>query len=129
MQLPAGAVDATALIEVVKISSLPAGRGAPYPGEVVAHWAGSEAAHALASMEGLPGSGQHRCGFSPGWGVRAYEDSLDLALFEAAFCFHCHEIRMHGPAVPPGLATQFFDADAPQARALLELFRASAARG
>ncbi|MEV5161529.1 hypothetical protein [Streptomyces sp. NPDC053728] len=66
---------------------------------------------------------------SPGRGVRAYEDSLDLALFEAAFCFHCHEIRMHGPAVPPALATQFFDAEAPRARALLELFRASAARG
>ncbi|MFJ9060856.1 hypothetical protein OHB07_06835 [Streptomyces sp. NBC_00111] len=129
MQLPAGAVDATALIEVVRISALPTVRGAPCPGEVVAHRAGSEIADALASIESLPGSEQHRCGFAPGWGVRAYDDTLDLVLFEAAFCFHCHEVRMHGPAVPPALATQFFDADAPQARALLELFRASAVRG
>ncbi|MFJ8981964.1 hypothetical protein [Streptomyces sp. NPDC102282] len=129
MQLPVGAVDATALIEVVKISALPTERGAPCPGEVVALWAGNEATDALASIESLPGSEQHRCGFAPGWGVRAYDDSLDLALFEAAFCFHCHEVRTHGPAVPRALTTQFFDADAPQARALLELFRASAVRG
>ncbi|MFB8027557.1 hypothetical protein ACFQ6U_24605 [Streptomyces sp. NPDC056465] len=129
MHLPVGVVDATALIEVVRISALPARSGAPYPGAVVAHWAGSEAADALASFEVLPGSGQHRCGFAPGWGVRAYDDSLGPALFEAAFCFHCHEIRMHGPAVPPALATQFFDADAPPARALLERFRAAAAHG
>ncbi|MFJ8886100.1 hypothetical protein ACIRJR_22215 [Streptomyces sp. NPDC102402] len=125
MQLP---VCATALIEVVKITALPAGRGAPCPGEVVARWAGSEATDALALLGSLPGSGQHRCGFAPGWGVRAYEDSLELVLFEAAFCFNCHEVRMHGPVVPPGLATQFFDADAPEARALLDLFRASARR-
>ncbi|MFC8227987.1 hypothetical protein [Streptomyces sp. NPDC057287] len=129
MHLPAGVVDVTALIEVVRISALPVGQGAPYPGAVVAHWAGSEATDALASIESLPGSEQHRCGFSPGWGLRAYDDSLGLALFEAAFCFRCHEIRMHGPAVPPASATQFFDADAPQAQALLRLFRASAARG
>jgi hypothetical protein len=39
------------------------------------------------------------------------EETLDLALFEAAFCFSCHEIRMRGTAVPPALTTQFFDAD------------------
>ncbi|MGX5187347.1 hypothetical protein ACWKT5_32465 [Streptomyces avermitilis] len=126
MQLPAEAVAATALIEVVRISALPAKRGAPYPGRTVAHWAGSEAVGALALIQNLPGSGQHRCGFSPGWSVRAYEDSLDLALFEAAFCFRCHEVRMHGTAVPPALGTQFFDADTPSAQALLALFRAAA---
>jgi hypothetical protein len=33
---------------------------------------------------------------------------------------------MQGPAVPPALATQFFDTSAPQARALLTLFREAA---
>lgn len=126
MQLPAQAVAATVLIEVVRISSLPAKLGTPYPGEVVAHWTGNEAADALALIETLPGSEQHRCGFSPGWSIRAYEDTLDLALFEAAFCFRCHEVRMHGTAVPPALATQFFDADAPSAQTLLALFRETA---
>ncbi|GGX37232.1 hypothetical protein [Streptomyces chryseus] len=77
-------------------------------------------------IENLPGSVRHRCGFSPGWSVRAYEDSLDLVLFEAAFCFRCHEVRLHGTAVPPALGTQFFDADTPPAHALLALFRAAA---
>ncbi|MGX1885706.1 hypothetical protein [Streptomyces sp. NPDC055287] len=126
MQLPAEAVAAVVLIEVVRISALPSKRGASYPGRVVAHWAGSEATDALSLIESLPGSEQHRCGFSPGWSVRAYEDSLDLALFEAAFCFRCHEVRMHGTAAPPALGTQFFDADAPPAQALLALFRAAA---
>lgn len=127
MQLPAEAVASAVLIEVVKISALPVKRGAPYPGRTVAHWAGSELARALTLIQDLPGSGQHRCGFSPGWSVRAYEDSLDLVIFEAAFCFGCHEVRMHGWAVPPALATQFFDADAPSARDLLALFRAASA--
>ncbi|EMF52778.1 MULTISPECIES: hypothetical protein [Streptomyces] len=126
MQLPAPAVAATALIEVVRISGLPERRGAPYPGEVVAHWAGDEVAEVLALVESLPGSTQHRCGFSPGWGVRAYDDVLDLPLFEAAFCFTCDEIRLQGPAVPPAPATQFFDADAAQARTLLTRFRGAA---
>ncbi|MFD5030456.1 hypothetical protein ACFWM0_08545 [Streptomyces sp. NPDC058405] len=126
MQLPAEAVAATDLIEVVRISGLPAERGVPYPGRAVAHWIGSEATDVLTLIENLPGSEQHRCGFSPGWGVRAYEDSLDLALFEAAFCFSCHEVRMHGTAVPPALATQFFDVDTTPAQTLLALFRAAA---
>ncbi|MEU1555959.1 hypothetical protein ABZ517_25070 [Streptomyces scabiei] len=126
MQLPGPAVAATALIEVVRISGLPRTRDAPYPGEVVAHWAGEEAAEALALVESLPGGARHRCGFSPGWGVRAYDDALDLPLFEAAFCFTCDEVRMRGSAVPPGLATQFFDADAERARALLARFRGAA---
>jgi hypothetical protein len=125
MQIPAEAVAATVLIEVIRISALPAERGVPYPGTTVAHWTGSEAADALTLIGSLPGSEQHRCGFSPGWSVRAYEDSLDLALFEAAFCFRCHEVRMHGTAVPPTLATQFFDADTPPGQALLALFRST----
>ncbi|WP_405825775.1 hypothetical protein OG241_49545 [Streptomyces sp. NBC_01390] len=126
MRLPTRAVAATALIEVVRMSGIPIRPGTPYVGEVVAHWAGNEAAEALALIETLPGSEQHRCGFSPGWGIRAYEDSLDLVLFEAAFCFRCHEVRMHGTVVPAELSTQFFDADAPPARTLLALFRAAA---
>ncbi|MFD7316717.1 hypothetical protein [Streptomyces sp. NPDC059883] len=122
MQLPAEAVAATVLIEVVRISAVASRRNVPYPGRTVAHWAGSEVTAALALIESLPGSEQHRCGFSPGWSVRAYEDSLDLALFEAAFCFTCHEVRMHGTAVPPALATQFFDPGAPPAQSLLALF-------
>ncbi|MEV5593844.1 hypothetical protein [Streptomyces sp. NPDC052496] len=118
---------ATVLIEVIRISGLPAERGVAYPGRTVDHWTGSQAADALTSIGNLPGSEQHRCGFRPGWGIRAYEDSLGLALFEAAFCFTCHEARMHGTAVPPALATQFFDADAPSAQALLARFRATAA--
>ncbi|MFD4035161.1 hypothetical protein ACFWVP_32780 [Streptomyces sp. NPDC058637] len=125
MQLPAEAVAATALIEVVRISALPVEQGAPYPGRAVAHWAETEAADALTLIEDLPGSAQHRCGFSPGWSIRAYEDSLDQALFEAAFCFGCHEVRMHGRAVPPAMTTQFFDVDTPPAQALLALFRAA----
>ncbi|MFV5994114.1 hypothetical protein ACNPQM_17040 [Streptomyces sp. NPDC056231] len=125
MQIPAEAVAATVLIEVVRISALPIKRGAPYPGRTVAHWAGDEALNALTLIGSLPSGEQHRCGFSPGWSVRAYEESLDLALFEAAFCFSCHEIRMHGTSVPPALTTQFFDADTPPAQALLALFRAA----
>jgi len=125
MQIPAEAVAATVLIEVVRISGLPARRGDPYPGRAVAHWAGNEAADVLTLIGTLPSGEQHRCGFSPGWSIRAYEDSLHMALFEAAFRFGCHEIRMHGTAVPPALATQFFDADTPPAQALLALFRAA----
>ncbi|MFD1277510.1 hypothetical protein ACFQ51_53130 [Streptomyces kaempferi] len=123
MQLPAEAVTTTALIEVVRISALPTRRDDPYPGTVVAHWAGDEAADALALIESLPGSEQHRCGFSPGWSVRAYDNSLDLALFEAAFCFTCHEVRLQGPAVLSDLATQFFNPGALLAQSLLSLFR------
>ncbi|WP_407555515.1 hypothetical protein QOM21_37265 [Streptomyces sp. Pv4-95] len=50
---------------------------------------------------------------------------MDLVLFEATFCFRYHEVRMHGTAVPPALATQFFDADTLPARGLLALFHAA----
>ncbi|MFF3561438.1 hypothetical protein ACFYXS_15495 [Streptomyces sp. NPDC002574] len=124
MRLPAEAVAATALIEVVRISGLPTAPGAPYPGGTAALWTGNGAADALTLIGTLPGSQQHRCGFSPGWGIRAYDASLEPALFEAAFCFTCHEVRMHGPAVPRALAQQFFDPDTVEGRALLARFRA-----
>ncbi|WP_236067764.1 hypothetical protein [Streptomyces brasiliscabiei] len=125
--LPASAVVATVLIEVVRVSGLPGRRGAPYPGEVVAHWAGDEVVGVLGLIGSLPGSAQHRCGFSPGWGVRAYGDDLGPVLFEAAFCFSCDEVRMQGDAVPPPTpATQFFDAGSEEAQALLERFRRAA---
>ncbi|MEV4972112.1 hypothetical protein [Streptomyces scopuliridis] len=127
MQLPAEAVAATDLIEVIRISAVPAERGVPFPGRAVAHWIGSQATDVLALIQNLPGGEQHRCGFSPGWSIRAYEGSLDLALFEAAFCFSYHEVRMHGTAVPPALATQFFDADTTPAQALLAILRAATA--
>ncbi|MGQ4485397.1 hypothetical protein ACN6LM_000629 [Streptomyces sp. SAS_281] len=123
MLIPTEAVDGTALIEVVRLSGLPAGRDHPYPGVVVAHWAGSDVAAALSLMAALPGSEQHRCGFSPGWSVRAYGEDLGLALFEAAFCYTCHEVRMRGTVVPPALATQFFDPSSSPARTLRSLFR------
>ncbi|MFG2715127.1 hypothetical protein ACGFX2_31880 [Streptomyces goshikiensis] len=126
MQLSVEAVAATALLEVVRISALPAKRDAPYPGRTVTHWVGDEAADALTLIENLLGSGKHRCGFSPGWSVRAYEETLESVLFEAAFCFSCHEVRLHGTAVPPDLAVQFFDADGADAQALLSLFREAA---
>ncbi|OIJ68626.1 hypothetical protein [Streptomyces mangrovisoli] len=126
MQLPSRAVATTALLEVIRITGVPARSGAPYPGRAGAHWAGSEAADVLALIESLPGSEQHRCGFSPGWSVRAYPDTLDLPLFEAAFCFTCHEVRMQGSTVPPTLAKQFFDASTPQAQSLLTRLRAAA---
>ncbi|MFF1547658.1 hypothetical protein [Streptomyces sp. NPDC058291] len=71
MQLPAEAVAATVLIEAVRISALPTERGVPYPGRAVAHWTGTEAANALTLIETLPGSEQHRCGFSPAWSMQA----------------------------------------------------------
>ncbi|MFG2977365.1 hypothetical protein ACGFYY_30815 [Streptomyces sp. NPDC048331] len=125
MQLPTEILADTALIEVVRISARPKKVGAPWPGETVAHWVGSELTDALALIGTLPGSEQHRCGFSPGWSIRGYEKALENVLFEAAFCFGCHEVRTHGPAVPPHLATQFFDVDAPPSQELLARFRAA----
>ncbi|MCB5169585.1 hypothetical protein LG634_32860 [Streptomyces bambusae] len=125
MQLPVEAVDATVLIEVVRISGLPARRTDPYPGRTTAHWAGPDVTGVLRLIESLPGSEQHRCGFSPGWGIRAYDDSLTLPLYEAAFCFTCHEARLHGPTIPAVLTTQFFHPDTPPGQALLSRFRAT----
>ncbi|MDK1473478.1 hypothetical protein QNO07_08615 [Streptomyces sp. 549] len=123
MQLPVHALASTALIEVIRISALPDEPGDPYPGEVVAHWTGDAVTRALALIQTLPAVAQHRCGFRPGWGIRAYQDALERVLLEAAFCFSCHEVRTHGTAVPAELAKQFFDADSPPGRALLALFR------
>ncbi|WP_409235742.1 hypothetical protein [Streptomyces sp. PA5.6] len=125
VQVPAQAVATAVLIEVVRISGLPAEPGAPYPGPTVGHWVGDVVADILTRIGELPRSEQHRCGFSPGWGIRAYDDSLDAdhVLLEAAFCFSCHEVRMQGTVVPPALATQFFDTGASESQALLARFR------
>ncbi|MFH8462601.1 hypothetical protein [Streptomyces sp. NPDC017991] len=32
----------------------------------------------MALLDELPDSQQHRCGFSPGWSIRAYADSLGI---------------------------------------------------
>ncbi|MEJ8643757.1 hypothetical protein WKI68_25070 [Streptomyces sp. MS1.HAVA.3] len=126
MQLPTEAVADTALIEVVRLTAPPSRSGRPFTGVPVGHWAAAEAESALTLIGSLPASTQHRCGFHPGWAARAYEATLTLALFEAQFCFSCHEVRLHGPAVPRRLATQFFDAEAPESRTLLDRFRAAA---
>ncbi|MEU9301780.1 hypothetical protein [Streptomyces sp. NPDC048269] len=126
MQLPAEAVSAAALIEVVRLTSEPVRPAGPFTGDSVALWTSEEASSALALIASLPGSEQHRCGFHPGWAVRAYDAGLTHTLFEAQFCFACHEVRFHGPAVPPPLAKQFFDPAAPESRTLLARFRAAA---
>ncbi|WP_328926326.1 hypothetical protein OG429_17950 [Streptomyces sp. NBC_00190] len=126
MQLPAESVSAAALIEVVRLTTEPVRPADPFTGDSVALWTAEEAASALDLIVSLPGSEQHRCGYHPGWAVRAYDSDLVLALFEAQFCFGCHEVRLHGPAVPPPLAKQFFDPAAPESRVLLARFRAAA---
>ncbi|MFD9339488.1 hypothetical protein ACFWBF_34645 [Streptomyces sp. NPDC060028] len=127
MQLPADAVAAAALIEVVRLTAEPTRPHDPFTGEPVALWLAQEAASVLSLVESLPGSGQHRCGFWPGWAVRVYDATLAVALFEAQFCFSCHEARLHGPAVPAHLAKQFFDPGAEAAHTLLARFRAAGA--
>ncbi|MFJ7270755.1 hypothetical protein ACIQV3_29625 [Streptomyces sp. NPDC099050] len=127
MQLPAEAVSATALIEVVRLTAPPRrSPSGPFTGDPVALWAGAEARTALSLAASLPDGVRHRCGFHPGWAMRAYEDHLAFALFEAQFCFRCHEVRLHGPAVPPRLTHQLFAPESPAGRALLALFRATA---
>lgn len=124
MKLPARAVAAARLIEVVEIDHRGPDHGFEYPGKVVAQWIGDEVTDFLAFIQTLPGSKQYRC-FLPRWSIRVYEDCLDL-LFEAAFCFQCHEVRMYGPAVPPELAYQYFKPGSGPGRALLDRFRALA---
>ncbi|MFD7560154.1 MULTISPECIES: hypothetical protein [unclassified Streptomyces] len=121
MLLPAEAVAATVLLTTVRLTE-----PWPAPGLVVGGWADPEAGRVLELLAALPGSEQHRCGFNPGWTVRAYDETVLDPLFEAAFCFSCHEIRLTGPAVPPALERQFFDPDSPQGRDLLARLRASA---
>lgn len=88
MQLPAEAVAATALIEVVRITAPPPRRNphGPFTGDPVALWAGAEARTALELAASLPQGVRHRCGFSPGWAVRAYEEHLAFAREKGTFC-------------------------------------------
>ncbi|WP_208298691.1 hypothetical protein [Streptomyces liangshanensis] len=119
MHLPPGH-EHTELIEVVRLS------GAPMPdsltGDGLEVWAADEVRQALALIAGLPDRDMHRC-FFPGWGIRAH--GADGPLFEIAFCFQCHNLRMWGPAVPEEHRRLVgFDADSPPAQELLRLFRA-----
>ncbi len=72
MKLPAGAVGATARLDVVRIAAGPERWGDPMTGDVTARWEGAEAAGALALIGRFPTARQTLCGFAPGWGVRAY---------------------------------------------------------
>jgi hypothetical protein len=101
-QLPAEAVAATALIEVVRVSALPDRADVPCPGPTAAHRTGVEAADAPDLIAALPGGERHRRGFFPGRAVRAYDDTLELPLREAAFGFTCDEARAPGRAAPAG---------------------------
>ncbi|MCM1975216.1 hypothetical protein [Streptomyces sp. G1] len=125
MQLPAEAVTATALVEVVRLATPPSRPGHPFTGDPVALWPRAEAETAFALIAALPGSTQHRCGFHPGWAVRAYGDDLDLPLYEVQFRFSCHEARLHGPSVTRCPDQQFFDPESSQGRELLARFRAT----
>ncbi|MBW5482480.1 hypothetical protein [Streptomyces bambusae] len=125
MQLPPDAVAATVLLTSVRLTE-----PWPRPGKEVGAWEGAEMDEVLDLIHALPGSRQYRCGFRPGWSVRAYDERVAEPLFEAAFCFSCHEARLTGSAVHGrALATQFFDPDSPQGQELLARLRASAERG
>ncbi|MFD6111578.1 hypothetical protein ACFWG0_15895 [Streptomyces yangpuensis] len=127
MKLPAGAVGATARLDVVRISAGPERWGDPMTGDVTARWEGAEAAGALALIGKFPTAQQTLCGFAPGWGVRAYgHDPAAPPLFEAAFCYGCDLAWLWGPAVPEGLGRQPFASDSPNAQYLLLRFREAA---
>ncbi|MBY8879211.1 hypothetical protein [Actinacidiphila acidipaludis] len=110
------------LIEVVHITDWKRHlTSADLVGDELAIWAGEQARRALALIADLPGSELYRC-FSPGWGIRAHS-STDL-LFEIAFCFRCHGVRIWGPDVSIEQQNQSFDADGPGGLELLRMFRA-----
>ncbi|MEU4729115.1 GNAT family N-acetyltransferase [Streptomyces sp. NPDC023588] len=124
MLLPTEALARATVFEVIRVDPVPPGHDEPHPGKPVAVWSPAEAQPALALIAALPRSAPHRCDQHPGWAIRAYRDALEPPLFEARFCFDCHEARLHGPAVPPELTRQFFRPDGPEGRALLARFRA-----
>lgn len=90
-------------------------------GEVVAIWGAPQTHQALTLVGDLPEGELHRC-FLPGWGVRVHS-ATDL-LFQLAFCFDCHGVRLWGQAVPreqEGIHS--FAPDSVPARELLQRFR------
>jgi hypothetical protein len=111
----------TELIEIVRITDpIRHLTSADLVGDEVAIWEGEHARQALSLIADLPGSELYRC-FSPGWGIRAHS-STDL-LFEIAFCFRCHVVRIWGSDVSTELQRQTFDADGPAGLELLRWFR------
>ncbi|WP_370084390.1 hypothetical protein [Streptacidiphilus sp. MAP12-16] len=127
MLLPA-ARERTELLEVVRITgrmNYPYSQG--MVGDSVALWDDDHVRQVLALIADVPGSELHRC-FIPGWGIRA-RSPTDL-LFEIAFCFRCHGVRLWGPSVPAGQqGIHGFDPGSPPALELLRRFRACAPGG
>ncbi|MCX5147046.1 hypothetical protein AB0C90_31925 [Streptomyces sp. NPDC048550] len=124
MQLPAEAVAATAVVEVVRLSARPERYGDPMTGPVVSRWTGREAADSLALISSMA-PGEPRICFAPGWGLRAY-DAVDEPLFELIFCFSCHHSWLWGQAVPPGMGFDTISGSTADAEALLAHFRDAA---
>ncbi|MET9885083.1 hypothetical protein ABZZ20_18500 [Streptomyces sp. NPDC006430] len=124
MQLPADAVAATALIEVVRLVGRPERYGEPMTGDVVNRWTGREAADSLALISSMS-PGEPRLCFAPGWGLRAY-DAAEQPLFELVFCFSCHRAWLWGSAVPAELAFDTITEGNAEADALLAHFRDAA---
>ncbi|MFC9093110.1 hypothetical protein [Streptomyces sp. NPDC057072] len=114
----------TQVIEVVHITDpIRHLTSADLVGDEVAIWEGERARQTLSLIADLPGSELYRC-FVPGWGIRAHS-STDL-LFEIAFCFRCHRVRIWGPDVSVEQEGQTFDAEGPTGLELLRLFRSCA---
>ncbi|MEL5960980.1 hypothetical protein AADR41_40565 [Streptomyces sp. CLV115] len=113
------------LIEVVRITDPNRHFGAAdLTGDEVARWEAPQVDQVLALVGDLPDGEMHRC-FAPGWGIRVH--GANGLLFQLAFCFHCHDVRLWGPAVPDEQAgLHSFDADSAPARELLGRFRAAA---
>jgi hypothetical protein len=123
MLLPDSVADATS-VDVLRLPTTRALRPhAPEPeGELLAIWEGGAAQEALRLAAAVPPGELYRC-FTPGYGIRAFRDREEL--FEVRFCFSCHgaQVRQHGSRLP----LQGFDADTPEAQALLARFREAAA--
>ncbi|MFI2611589.1 hypothetical protein [Kitasatospora sp. NPDC018619] len=125
MLLPDAAAQAH-VVEVVRIADPVGAWGSDsVTGDVVAVWDAAPARSALDLVAGLPEGELRRC-FEPAYGIRAH--GPDGLLLSISFCFSCHGAWLAGPGVPADLRGMHgFDADSPQARELLDRFRASAA--
>lgn len=115
------------LIEVVRITDPIRHFGAEdLTGDEVAPWEAPQVDQVLALVGDLPDGEMRRC-FSPGWGIRVH--GATGLLYQLAFCFHCHGIRLWGPEVPDGQqGLHSFDADSAPAQELLRRFREAAER-
>ncbi|NXY97003.1 hypothetical protein HYE82_21995 [Streptomyces sp. BR123] len=124
MQLPAEAVAATAVVEVVRLTTRPERYGDPMSGPVISRWTGRQAADSLELISSMP-PGDPRLCFAPGWGLRAYGATHE-PLFELIFCFSCHHGWLWGQAVPEELAFDTISGNTAEAEALLAHFRDAA---